>query len=142
MIASKPPAFSVASATRSRHASSVSTALDRRVVLAGVPDHVGISVVHDDASYVPLSIAVDGGIGDLSRAHRRREIVRRHRTVRRDELSVFAFELVLAAAVEEIGDVRVLLGFGQPELAQSRFAPTTSPNVSYCGRGPKSTGLV
>ena len=53
VIARMPPASRTACSSRPRHWSSVSSADDRRIPHAGVADHVGVGVVHDDHVVVP-----------------------------------------------------------------------------------------
>ena len=60
----------------------------------------------------------DGGVGHTGRAHRRLQVVGRH-LGRRRHGALLSLELGLPAAAEEEGDVRVLLGLGQPELGSA-----------------------
>ena len=54
-------------------------------------------------------------VGDARRAHLRHQVVGRH-LLRRHEDPILARVGLLAAAVEEVGDVRVLLRLGQAEV--------------------------
>jgi hypothetical protein len=113
---------------------------DRRVPHAGVTDHVGVGIVHHDDVVAVVRDVFDRGRGDVAAdISGARSYVA---TLRLDgiEDAVFAGEHVFAAAVEEVRDVRVLLGLGQPQLA-SPAAATISPNTSNCGRGPNRTGF-
>ena len=57
----------------------------------------------------------DEVVGDPRRAHLRHQIVGGD-LLRRDEDAILALVGLLAPAVEEVGDVRVLLGLGQPQV--------------------------
>ena len=98
------------------HASTVSmphTAVDD----AGVAHHVGVGEVDDDERVVPLGQPLEHRVADPWRAHLGREVVGRHVLGRRHQHAPLALERPLAPAVEEEGDVRVLLGLGDMELA-------------------------
>ena len=62
--------------------------------------------------------AGDERVGDTRGAHLRLEIVGRD-LGRGHQHAALADERLLAPAVEEIGDVRVLLGLGEPQIAQT-----------------------
>jgi hypothetical protein len=55
--------------------------------------------------------------------------------LRGDERAVFAGEGLLDAAVEEVGDVSVLLGFGHAEVAEVRLRHQVGEEVVHrlCG---------
>ena len=122
MIASSPPA------SQHRLAQALQTfvehldALDRRLPLCRCvrPYRRWRSSSRSRRTFRPRSL--DRRVGDFPRAHRRSEIVGRHRAIRRDQFAVFAREPLFAAAVEKIRDVRVFFGLGQAQLTQARFA--------------------
>ena len=73
-----------------------------------------------------LPIASITTFGDAFRAHLRLQIVRRD--LRRwHHLALFAGERLLVAAVEEVGDVRVLLGLGDAQVLPVQLARTRWP---------------
>ena len=90
--------------------------LDRRRDRSGVTDHVGVREVDDpeaEAAPRPLRAELVGG---LRRAHLRLEVVGRNVARRVGQTALLPLPLRLATAVEEVGDVGVLLGLGDVEL--------------------------
>ena len=82
-------------------------------------DHVRVREVDDDE---PVAVAVDrfdDAVGNLARGHLRLVVVARHVARRVDEDPILACERLLAAAVEEVRHVRVLLGLRRVELADA-----------------------
>ena len=114
---------------------------------ARMTDHVGVRVIHRRSRRAGDRRCLRSPWLVISaRTHFGREVVRRDRyDSKRISIAVFARrDTRLATAVEEVGDVRVFLRFRE-RAAWVRFArgdDTASPNVSPCGRGPKSTGFV
>ncbi len=105
--------------------------LDRGRPHAGVADHVGVRVVGDDEVVLVPAEGLDERIGDRSGAHLRREVVGRHLAVRRHEDAVLAGKRLLDTAVEEVRDVRVLLGLGDVELALSEARQVRRQRVDH-----------
>ena len=64
----------------------------------------------------------DDGVGDAGGGHLGGEVVGGD-LLRGDEGAVFAGEWLLDAAVEEVGDVGVLLGLGDAEVAEVGLRP-------------------
>ena len=67
---------------------------------------------------------------NLPCAHLRCEVVRGHIAPRGSEDALLLGPRLLAAAVEEIGHVGVLLGLGDVQLREARRAPATSASTS------------
>ena len=88
---------------------------DGRFQHAGVADHVGVGEVDDHEVEAPRLDRADHRVGDAGGAHLRLQVVGRHLR-RGDQGALLAGEGLLAPAVEEEGDVRVLLGLGGVEL--------------------------
>ena len=78
-------------------------------------DHVGVGEVADHDVVLRRVDVGDERVGDALRAHLGHQIVGRH-LLRRDQDAVLAGIRLLASAVEEVRDVRVLLGFGEPQV--------------------------
>ena len=85
-------------------------------------DHVGVGEVDD-----PEAVAVRRASAPAKRrrrragAHLRLVVVGRDVARRVDQAALLPLPLLLAAAVEEVGDVRVLLGLGDVQLAARRL---------------------
>lgn len=92
--------------------------LDGGVEFAGVADHVGVGEVDDDDVEGGVVDGLDDGVGDAGGGHLGCEVVGGD-FLRGDEDAVFAGEGFLDASVEEVGDVGVLLGFGDAEVAEA-----------------------
>ena len=90
--------------------------------LAGVADHVGVGEVDDDDVEGGVADGFDDGVGDAGGGHLGGEVVGGD-LLRGDEGAVFAGEGFLDAAVEEVGDVGVLLGLGYAEVAEVGLRP-------------------
>ena len=90
--------------------------LHGRLDHAGVADHVGVREVDDPEGEVAPAPALRERAGGLAGAHLGLLVVGRHVARRVHELAFLARVLVLLAAVEEVGHVRVLLGLGHVEL--------------------------
>ncbi len=80
-----------------------------------VADHVGVREV-DHRECVAVADLLDEAIRKLVRGHLRLVVIARDVPRRGNEQARLARELVLAAPVEEVGDVRVLLGLRHVEL--------------------------
>ena len=88
---------------------------------AGVADHVGVGEVDDREAKARLPVLAPGadeGGGGLAGAHLGREVVGGDVARRGRQLAPLPLVGGLLAAVEEVGDVRVLLGLGDVQLAQ------------------------
>ena len=96
---------------------------------AAVADHVGVGDVADDGV---VAAGIDRRhqlVGQLRAAHLRLQVVGGDLRAG-DQAALFAFEQVLAAATEEEGDVRVLLGFGDAQLRQAGIGKHFAEGVS------------
>src|SRR5260370_4333099 len=82
---------------------------------AGMANHVGIGVIHDDGVDLALFDGFHYGIRDSLGGHFRFEIVRGDLR-RGNEDALLAGERLFHAAVAEIGDVRVFFGFGAAQI--------------------------
>ena len=90
---------------------------DGGLVVASVSDHIGVGVVADDRVVGAGLDGFDQTVGQLLGAHLRLLIVGAHMG-RRHQHAILAVEHPLLSTVEEKGHVGVLLGLGDPELAQ------------------------
>ena len=104
--------------------------LDRRFQFAGMPHHVRIGKVHDDGVKVALLDGFHYVVGDARGAHLRLQIVRRN-FGRWHHHAFFATEGLLDAAVEKIGDVRVLLCFRDAQILQVHVRETIGEDVVH-----------
>ena len=86
---------------------------------AGVADHVAVGEVRDDKVVLLGSDGFDALVGDLFGAHLRDEVIGRELFRRRYKAAILALALLLNAAVEEEGDVSILLSLGEAELLQA-----------------------
>ena len=113
-----PPAPCTASTTSPRHASTVSTAVDRRRDDAGVADHVRVGEVDDPEA---VAVAAASARTNASAAARGAHLGLARRRWRRRAATAPGGAprppTRLPPAVEEVGDVRVLLGLGDVQLA-------------------------
>ena len=80
-------------------------------------DHVGVGEVDDDDVEGRVVDGFDDGVGDACGGHLGGEIVGGY-FLRGDEGAVFAGEGLFDAAIEEVGDVGVLLGLGYAQVAE------------------------
>ena len=87
----------------------------RRVQVARVPHHVGVGEVADDHVVAAVLHVVDERVGEAGRAHLRLQVVGRDLR-RRHQDAVLPRVRPFLAAVEEIGDVGVLLGLRQAQV--------------------------
>ena len=83
----------------------------------GVADHVGVGEVDDPEAVAVLRPVRDEGVGGGAGAHLRLVVVGGDVAGRVDQAALLPLPLLLATAVEEVGDVRVLLGLGDVQLA-------------------------
>ena len=116
---------------------------DRRRDAAGVPDHVRVREVADD-DLVPArdSMSATSCVGDAVGAHLRHQIVGRN-LLRRHQDAILALVRLLPAAVEKVGDVRVLLGLGEPQIgAPVRFEDVGEVAAEVCGSNTTGNGNV
>ncbi|MNX92463.1 hypothetical protein D3C86_1246030 [compost metagenome] len=90
--------------------------LHRRPQVAGVAHHVGIGEVHDDDVGLGVLDPLHRHVRHLEGAHLGLEVVGRHLGAG-DQDPLLAAVGLLDPAVEEEGDVRVLLGLGGTQLA-------------------------
>ena len=86
---------------------------------SGVADHVGVREVDDDKAETAVVDCGHDLVGDLDSRHLRLEVVARDVARRGDEDPFLVVERLLAAAVEEVRHVRVLLRLGRVELADA-----------------------
>ena len=89
--------------------------LDRGGKTAGMPDHVGIGVIEDHEVVFAGSDRGNRLVGELGRRHFRLQIVGRN-FGRRHHDAILTTILLLAAAVEEISDVRIFLRLRHAQL--------------------------
>ncbi len=80
-------------------------------------DHVGVGEVDDDDVEGGVVDGFDYGVGDACGGHLGGEVVGGD-LLRWDKGAVFAGERFFDSAVEEVGDVGVLLGLGYAEVAE------------------------
>ena len=106
---------------------------------AGVADHVGVGEVDDPELRRVLAPGGDERARRGPRAHLGLVVVGRHLTRRGHELAALAVVRGLLAAVEEIRDVRVLLGLGDVQLATAGAAITCGSVIAGCA-GANATG--
>ena len=110
-----PPCPAMASAIRPEPGVGGLHRLDRGRQAAGMPDHVGIGEVQHDHVVLAGVDRRDRLGGKLRRRHFRLQVVGRDLR-RRHHDAVLAGVGLLAAAVEEVGDVRIFLGLGHAQL--------------------------
>ena len=109
---------------------------------AGMTDHVGVGEVDDDDVEGGVVDGPDDGVGDAGGGHLGGEIVGGD-LLRGDEGAVFAGEGLLDAAVEEVGDVGVLLGLGDAEVAEVRLRHEVGQEVVHAfGRDDDREGEI
>src|SRR3989344_184289 len=116
--------------------------LDRRLVVAAVADRVRIRVIRHDEIERPVLHGLDEPVGDGGRA-KFGLFIWMHEVQRRNEHAVFVLIRRFAVAVHEVGDVRVLVGLGNPELDFSGLAHGVSQRLlngvgEKCGRRRKT----
>ena len=80
-------------------------------------DHVGVGEVDDPEAVLARSPVLDEGVGGTAGAHLWLVVVGGDVARRFDQAVLFPLQLLLLAAVEEVGDVGVLLGLGDVQLA-------------------------
>ena len=85
--------------------------------VAGVPDHVGVREVHDREVVCPAADRTYERRGHPGGAHLWLQVVCRD-LLGRHQLAVLSGKRLLAAPVEEVGHVCVLLGLRRMELAE------------------------
>ncbi len=90
-------------------------ALDGRVQITGVPDHIRVCKVHETEIIFFLFDLGNQFLRDLDRAHIRLEVVGLHAR-RRYEDAILIFVNFFLAAIEKVGDVRVLFRFRNAQL--------------------------
>src|SRR4029077_12387741 len=84
---------------------------------ARVADHVGVCEADDPEAVLAGAPVLDEGVGRRPGAHLRLVVVGRNVARRFDQAVLLPLQLLLATAVEEVGDVGVLLGLGDVQLA-------------------------
>jgi hypothetical protein len=97
-----------------------------------VADHVGVGEVDDDDVEGGVGEGADDGVGDALGGHFGGEVVGGD-FFGWDDFALFAGERLLDAAVEEVGDVRVLLGLGYAEVAEVGGAHDVGEEVVSAG---------
>ena len=90
---------------------------NRRIEIAGVPDHVRVGVVGDDQCVTTCFKMCHHRVGHSCGAHLRRCVVRGDPR-RRHEQTFLTSKGVLAATIDEIRHVRIFLRLSNVELAQ------------------------
>ncbi len=106
--------------------------LDRRLDHPRVPYHVGVGVVQDEEPVGRIAEPAHRFVGQLPRAHLGLQVVGRD-LGRRHQRALLTWKWDLLAAVEEIRDVRVLLGLRHPQLANSLPAHHLPDGVAQGG---------
>lgn len=109
-------------------------ALDRGFVHTRVAHHVRRRKVIHDKLVLALSNALGDLLTHLGGAHLRVQVVSRH-LGGRDHVAIFARELLLNAAVEEEGNVGVLLRLSDVALLQALLAEPFRQHVTHVLRG-------
>ena len=112
-----PPLPLTAATTSPRQPSTASTAATAAGITPVWPTMSGLAKLMTPKPYSPLDQRVDEGVGGGAGAHLRLAVVGRDVARGFDQAPLFPLPLLLAAAVEEVGDVGVLLGLGDVELA-------------------------
>ena len=102
--------------------------LYRRIEEAGVPDHVAVGIVADDEIETIAADRLDQPVRHLVSAHLRLQVVGRHLR-RRHQDALFALVRGLDTAVEEEGDVCVLLGLRDPQLVQTQVGDVFAEGI-------------
>ena len=111
----------------------VLASFDCFVELAGVPDHVGVSKVDDEYVGLTLINKTQDVICDFEGGHFRFEIVSGDLR-RRHQQALLAAKLFFRAAIEEIGDVGVLLGLREPKILDAKTREDVGENVLVLAR--------
>ena len=102
--------------------------LDGGLKDAGVAHHVAVGEVQDDDVVLAALDALHALVADLVGAHLGLQVVGSH-LGGGDQAPVLAGEGLLHAAVEEEGDMGILLGLGDPELGQAVLRDILTENV-------------
>ena len=102
--------------------------LDCRVEHTGVTDHVAVGEVEDDDVILAALDRLDAFFGDLIGAHMGLHIVGGD-SRGLDKDTILALILLFNAAVEEEGDMRVLLGLSDTQLGQAVFREILAEGV-------------
>lgn len=89
------------------------------IIDTGMTDHVAVCVVEDDNVILAGLDALHAVITDLESTHLRLEVIGSD-LGGGDQAAVLAGELLLDTAVEEEGDVSILLGLSDAELSQAQ----------------------
>ncbi len=92
--------------------------LDGGIEVAGMADHVRVGQIADDHVVVVAFDGLGDFVGHHGRAHLGLQVIGAHVGRRGHENAILELERFLDAAVEEEGDVGVLLGFGDAQLVQ------------------------
>ena len=96
---------------------------------AGVPDHVGVGEVDDDEAVVAAANALDRRRRHARGAHLRTLVIRDDVARRRDQHPRLTGMLALAAAVEEVGDVGILLRLRDVQLGDTGLLKRVGEHV-------------
>src|SRR5208283_1376417 len=96
--------------------------------LAGVADHIGVGIIHDDGVELAFFDGFHDGVGDACGGHFRFQIV--GGDFRGGDQDAFlAAERFFDATVEEIGNVGVFFGFGAAEIFVLQILEDLSKDV-------------
>ena len=107
--------------------------LDSSLKDAGVADHIAVCEVQDDHIVLAALDALDALVSDLGGAHLRLEIVGGHLRAG-DDTAVLALVGSLNTAVEEEGDMSVLLGLGDAQLGLAVLGQVLAQDVLQLNR--------
>ena len=88
------------------------------------------------ASNSPFSMALNHGVGNARGGHFGLQVVGGH-FGRGHQDALFAGERLLHAAIEKVGDVRVLFGFGDAQIAKVRRRRKPAPECVRVFPAPK-----
>ena len=108
--------------------------LDGGVKHAGVAHHVTVGKVQDDHVILAALDPLDALLGHLGGAHLGLQVVGGHLGAG-DDAAVLAGEGLFPAAVEEEGDVGVLLGLGDAQLGHAQVGDILAHDVGQVHRG-------
>ena len=106
---------------------------DRLIELAGVPDHVRVGKIDDE--YVGLAFVdeTEDIIRDLENRHFGFQIVSGNLRGRHQQ-ALLAAKLFFGAAIEEIRDMRILLGFRETKVLDAKTREHVRQNVLMLAR--------
>src|ERR1700677_1496523 len=105
------------------------TGLARRGKHPGVAGHVAIGEIDDDQIVLAGLDSLHRLIADAVGAHFGGLVVGGDLFIGRDDLAVFAGEVIVAVVVKEEGDVRIFLGLGTAELLEAEVGDVFAEDV-------------